>query len=241
MGYLIFQMLLCLLVAAIIGGVIGWFLKSLCCNKREDKLQAEVGGYKARISQVEEENKKLQMSSQHTDSDTSDLNAQIASLTKERDQLKVKAHNIEAAASSMEGVDDLNGAKDSYDIEEIEGIGKGYGRRLRSIDIETTADLLAKGETPEAQESIAQTVKVETFVIGKWVSMADLIRLPGIRGQFAELLEASGIKSVEHLRLQTAEVLTEKMEEVNAREHRSRTNPTEEMVSEWIRAAKDLT
>lgn len=226
MGYLILQMLFCLLIAAIIGGIIGWFLKSLCCKKRESTLLAEAGDYKARISQ--------------SDSDVNGLNAQIANLTKERDQFKEKAYDIEASASSLGVGDGMGGPKDSYDIEEIEGIGQGYGKRLRSIDIETTADLLAKSEETGARESIAKTVKVETFVVGKWVSMADLIRVSGIRGQFAELLEASGIKSVEHLSLQSASALTKKMEEVNEREHRTRIDPTEDMVSEWIKGAKDL-
>ncbi|HEB63508.1 MAG TPA: DUF4332 domain-containing protein [Gammaproteobacteria bacterium] len=226
MGYLILQMLFCLLIAAIIGGIIGWFLKSLCCKKREDALLAEIDDYKVRINQA--------------DSDANDMNMRIAGLTKERDQFKEKAYDIEASASSLGVGDGIDGPRDSYDIEEIEGIGQGYGRRLRSIGIETTSDLLAKSEESGANELIAKTVKVETFVIGKWVSMADLIRVPGIRGQFAELLEASGIKSVEHLALQNADVLTKKMEEVNEREHRTRINPTEDMVSEWIRSAKDL-
>lgn len=204
MGYLIFQMLFCLLIAAIIGGIIGWFLKSLCCKKCED-----------------------------------DMNLQIANLIKERDQFKEKAYDIEASASSM-GVGDNDGPKDSYDVEEIEGIGPGYGKRLRSINIETTADLLANSRTSEEQELIAQTVKIEVFVVGKWINMADLIRVSGIRGQFAELLEASGIESVENLAQQSAGALTKHMEEVNAKEHRTRINPTEEMVSGWIKAAKEL-
>ncbi len=240
MGYLILQMLLCLLIAAVIGGIIGWLLKSLCCKKREDTLLAEISDLKTRVSQTLDENKGLQASLKQLDSDAGEMKAQIASLAKERDQFKEKAYDIEASASSMGVGEEVDGVKDSYDIEEIEGIGKGYGKRLRSMDIATTADLLARSKTPEEREAIAETVKVEPFVVGKWVSMADLIRVPGIRGQFAELLEASGIKSVDHLALQSASILTKKMEEVNAVEHRTRINPTENMVTEWINSAKDI-
>ncbi|MCF6236961.1 MAG: DUF4332 domain-containing protein [Gammaproteobacteria bacterium] len=239
MGYLIFQMLFCLLLAAIIGGIIGWILKSLCCKKREDTLLDEVGSYKARISQAESENQGFKASFLRFESDANDMNTQIVSLTKERDQFKEKSYDIEASASSL-SVGDADGPKDTYDIEEIEGIGQGYGKRLRSIEIKTTADLIANSGTSEERELIAQTVKVEAFVIGKWVSMADLIRVSGIRGQFAELLEASGIKSVESLAQQNIDALTKNMEEVNAKEHRTRINPTEEMVSGWIKAAKEL-
>ncbi len=239
MSYLVLQMLLCLLIAAIIGGIIGWFLRSLFCKKREDTLLVELENYKARIGRVEGENQVFQTSLQRFESDTNDMNLQIANLTKERNQFKEKAYDIEASASSL-GIGDDDGPKDSYEIEEIEGIGQGYGKRLRSIDIETTAQLLAHSKTAEERELIAQTVKVESFVVGKWVSMADLIRVPGIRGQFAELLEASGVESVEYLAQQNSNMLTKKMEEVNAKEHRTRINPKEEMVSEWIEGAKKL-
>ncbi|MCF6346017.1 MAG: DUF4332 domain-containing protein [Thiomicrorhabdus sp.] len=240
MSYLIGQILFCLLIAAIIGGIVGWLLKSLYCNKGDDtKYLSEVEAYKARISKMEHENQNFKASFQRFEGNAKDMSFQIANLTKERDQFKERAYDIEASASSK-GVGESDVIKDTYDIEEIEGIGQGFGKRLRSIEIETTADLLACSETLEKRELISKAAKVETLVVNKWVSMADLIRIPGIRGQFSELLEASGIESVKHLAQQNAKVLTEKMIEVNAREHRTRVNPKENMVSEWIESAKKL-
>ena len=118
--------------------------------------------------------------------------------------------------------------------------GPGYGKLLRAMDITTTRDLLDKANTSALRQEIASAMKLQEFVIGKWVSMADLIRVKGVRGQFAELLEASAIISVQQLAQQDATVLTAKMEEVNAKEHRTRVNPSREIVSDWIEQAKSL-
>lgn len=214
MDYLIMQMLFCLLIAAIIGFIIGWLLKSLFCRKYQDELR-------------------------RLESNNGDLNAKITKLASERDQFREKALDLEASASSL-GVGDVDGPKDVYDIQEIEGIGLGYGKLLRAMDIATTRDLLDKANTSAIRQEIASAMKLQEFVIGKWVSMADLIRVKGIRGQFAELLEASGITSVQQLAQQDATVLTAKMEVVNAKEHRTRVNPSREIVSDWIEQAKSL-
>ncbi len=214
MDYLIMQMLFCLLIAAIIGFIIGWLLKSLFCGKYQDELK-------------------------RLESNNSDLYAKITRLVGERNQFREKALDLEASASSL-GVGDVDGPKDVYDIQEIEGIGPGYGKLLRAMDITTTRDLLDKANTSALRQEIASAMKLQEFVIGKWVSMADLIRVKGVRGQFAELLEASAIISVQQLAQQDATVLTAKMEEVNAKEHRTRVNPSREIVSDWIEQAKFL-
>ena len=238
MDYLFLQMLFCLLIATIIGGVIGWFLRSFSCNKL-DVSKEDVKSFQARINELEGENSKFKILSQRFEEDANDLNAQIVKITKERDQFKERAYDIEASASSK-AIGESEEFKDYYDIEEIEGIGKGFGKRLRSIDIATTTDLLAKSTTLEERELIIKTVKVEPVLVEAWINMANLIQVPGIRGQFAELLEASGITSVDSLAQQKPSDLTQKMKEVNEKEHRTRVNPTEEMVFEWIGAAKKL-
>jgi len=127
-----------------------------------------------------------------------------------------------------------------YDIEEIEGIGKGYSRRLRDIGISSTRKLLSRGIDSEGISEIAKQVNNEEFVIRSWVSMADLIRVSGIRGQFAELLVTSGIKSVQQLAKQDSTQLIEKLTETITRENRKRAAPTIEMAIVWTAAAKNL-
>lgn len=127
-----------------------------------------------------------------------------------------------------------------YDIEEIEGIGKGYAQRLRKIGIETTLQLLGKITDPAMIPEIAGQVNKKEKVVRSWITMADLIRVPGIRGKFAERIAASGIHSVQQLAKQDAVELTHKITQMNTRENRNRTLPTLEMVTVWIAAAKNL-
>lgn len=163
----------------------------------------------------------------------------LRQLEDERNRFMEKAYDVEASASSK-AVGDDDDFQDEYEVTEIEGIGKGYSGMLGKMGILSTADLLSEGSGPDGRKIIAESLSIEEFVVCKWVSMADLIRIPGIRGQFAELLEASGIESIQHLSEQDAGGLTKLMEEVNEREKRTRVTPTADMVAGWIEEAKKL-
>jgi hypothetical protein len=136
--------------------------------------------------------------------------------------------------------DDILARSGDYDIEEIEGIGKGYAERLQKLKIATTLQLLDKASNPAIITQIAHQVNKKEKLVQSWVSMADLIRVPGIRGKFAELIAATGVKSVQQLAMQEGSKLTKKMADINARENRNRTTPSIDMVTVWIAAAKSL-
>ncbi|MGV6858772.1 MAG: DUF4332 domain-containing protein [bacterium] len=158
----------------------------------------------------------------------------------EFEALESKNTSLSAATFTVEAGVQMDAEKTSYDIEEIEGIGAGFGRRLREQGVESTLDLLHKGATRASREQLSNATSIEAFIIRKWVSMADLIRIPGIRGQFAELLEASGVHSVQELAAQNAADLNITMINVNATEHRTPVMPTAGMVSQWVTTAQTL-
>jgi len=135
---------------------------------------------------------------------------------------------------------DILARSGDYDIEEIEGIGKGYAERLRKIEIATTLQLLDKASNPAIITQIANQINKKEKLVQSWISMADLIRVSGIRGKFAELIAATGVKSVQQLAMQKGSELTKKMADINARENRNRTTPSIDMVTVWIAAAKGL-
>ena len=70
--------------------------------------------------------------------------------------------------------------------------------------------------------------------------MADLIRIKGVGGEFAELLEAAGVDTVPELAQRKAENLTKKMEEVNNDKKLCKRNPSENEVISWVDQAKNL-
>lgn len=126
----------------------------------------------------------------------------------------------------------------SYDIEEIEGVGSGYGSRLRKLDISQTEQLASMLYQPKRLEKVAAQIDVDIEEVRRWAKMADLIRVPGIRGHFAELLEASGINSVHELAGETPQHLAVKMSEQNSKQGLTKTVPSAGTVATWIQAAK---
>jgi len=225
MGYLITQIIICLLLAALIGAIIGWWLRKFCCQRELAALEG-------------------------------DYNLTLGKLEADRDSYKSKCGELATGFAEWENEAEASGAIAGhaasqtnagsahsdwpYPIEEIEGIGPTYGNRLRAIEIETTEHLLEQCRESSQQTEAAKHVKVEPFVVGKWVSMSDLMRIPGIRGQYAELLEASGIASVGEMARQEGAVLAAKMARINAEEHRTQSVPDTETVRGWIEGAKEL-
>ncbi|MGI1679965.1 MAG: DUF4332 domain-containing protein [Cellvibrionaceae bacterium] len=129
----------------------------------------------------------------------------------------------------------------TLDVEQIEGIGKGYGKRLRQMGISTVEAMLEKGLSAEGRADIAETTKLSAVAIDSWVSIADLMRVPGAGKQFSELLEACGIKNVAVLRAQDAHSLAEKMKTVNdAQRITTEELPQPKQVAQWISLAKEM-
>jgi len=73
-----------------------------------------------------------------------------------------------------------------------------------------------------------------------WVSMADLLRIEGVDGQYAELLYFSGIHSVQQLAVFNVHNLTKKMVKTNEKEHRIKEAPSEKQVTGWVNKAKKI-
>ncbi len=131
----------------------------------------------------------------------------------------------------------------SHQIEKIEGIGKSIGNFLRSIGIKTTTDLLDKCSTESGFQQVVKVSEVVEPVVKQWVIRADLMRVPDVNGQYAELMEVSGVMSVQDLANADAQELTEKMEAVNQRERcipESIPLPDANQVKHWIKDAKTL-
>lgn len=65
-------------------------------------------------------------------------------------------------------------------------------------------------------------------------TMADLMRVPGIGGQWSELLWRCGIHDVPSLARQEAAPMLHTIKSVNTEEHRVAEPPGEHRVSHWI-------
>lgn len=128
----------------------------------------------------------------------------------------------------------------AYNVIDIEGIGSTYAAKLEVHGIKTTGDLLQKAGTKAGREVLAAGSKLPESLILTWVNHADLMRINGIAGQTAELLEAAGVDTVKELATRNPANLHTKLVEVNNQFGLSGKVPSVEMLEEMIHSAKEM-
>ena len=127
-----------------------------------------------------------------------------------------------------------------YKIEQIEGIGAAYAEKLNAAGIKTTEDLLEKCASRKGRLAIAEETGISAKLILKWTNHADLFRINGIAGQFAELLEAAGVDTVKEFRHRVPANLQPKLEAVNAEKNLCNRVPSVTELEKMIAQAKEL-
>ena len=207
MSYLIQQMWLCLLLAALLGVIIGWWLAKTSCRSKLNDLDAS---WQKKVDELDQEY-----------------------------ATKLTEANKPAAAGTAAGV--ISKAEQvSYEIEEVEGIGKSYGNKLRDKGITTTQQLLDQCCNIDGRIEIANHIGIEDFVVYKWASMCDLMRINGIEGQFAELMVYAGIDSVQDLGQQDTNKLYNNLLSSNDEQKRVKEIPDPRSLEMMIGEAKEL-
>lgn len=125
-------------------------------------------------------------------------------------------------------------------IEDIEGVGPAYGRRLREAGIRTPAELLQAGATHEGRRVLATRSGLNEKQILRWVNMSDLFRIRGIATQYAELLEACGVDTVKELQDRDPESLAAALRQANEERRLVRQVPSRKEVANWVEQARRM-
>jgi predicted flap endonuclease-1-like 5' DNA nuclease len=124
---------------------------------------------------------------------------------------------------------------------DVEGIGPVYAEKLKSAGAETTKDLLKLAKTPAARKKLAEATGIGEALILKWANHADLMRIKGIGGEYAELLEKVGVDTVKELAKRNADNLNEAVEKFDLTTSPIvRRKPGKNDIHAWIRQAKRL-
>ena len=153
---------------------------------------------------------------------------------------KVGAKNLFYYLCTDKRLPTINFKSMAYKIIDIEGIGEVYAEKLIAAGIATTANLLEKCATPSGRDKLAEETGISEKLILKWTNHADLMRIKGIAGQFAELLEAAGVDTVKEFRHRVAANLQPKMVAVNEEKHLVGRVPALSEVERMIAQAKEL-
>ena len=100
--------------------------------------------------------------------------------------------------------------------------------------------MLHHAGTKKGRVSLAEATGIPESLILTWVNHADLFRIKGVAGQFAELLEAAGVDSVKAFAQRNAANLHEKLVETNERFNLSGRVPSADTLKDMISQAKLL-
>ncbi|MEM3647991.1 MAG: DUF4332 domain-containing protein [Thermoproteota archaeon] len=125
-------------------------------------------------------------------------------------------------------------------VEEIEGIGPEYAKKLLEAGIKTTDDLLKAGGSKDGRKMLAEKTGIPEKLILEWVNLADLFRIKGIGEEYSDLLEEAGVDTVAELARRDPANLHAKILEINKEKKLVRRPPTLKQVTDWVKQAKKL-
>ena len=252
MIYLITQMAVALIIAFLLGLLFGWIFRGFFIKKEKVVITEKNIDNNINIdSRRGDSNLDVNLRSQDLKphgafvanedlssaaiSENQNLDLDISSEEKERLNLGIDSdHNSSNFVAPTE-------IATKYQVDEIEGIGKTYAGRLGELGINNTEDLITRcGMNISEREEICGHVKVVKEVIGSWTGMADLLRVSGVTGQYAELMNQVGITNVGKLSSSNASDLFFKMKELNDKHHVSPDLPEKSDVEKWIKISSDL-
>lgn len=128
----------------------------------------------------------------------------------------------------------------AHRLADIPDIDKSALPKLSAQNISSTEDLLRHCSESSAITQLAKSVGVEDFAIQRWLSLADLMRIPGLNAEHALLLEATAIYSSVELAQQKPQRLAEKLSRQNVSLKILSELPTETSLASWIAQASKV-
>ena len=133
---------------------------------------------------------------------------------------------------------------DSADLLPLAGlrlIGATYAKQLKEQGIVSYDDLILKADTPEARNKLASNLCINDKFLQRWALLADMMRIVGIDTQYANLLEAAGVRSLRDLKVRDSHELTKLLHQVNSAQSLVKQLPPEETVQQWVRDVQETT
>jgi predicted flap endonuclease-1-like 5' DNA nuclease len=281
------QILLCLLIAGLIGALIGWLLRG-GCSKKIKLIEEE---HEMKLREVEREwNTKLNYSDKNSHvrydkniKDNMQASADLKSIkSTEIDLEDIKkdaspyldnnsslTNSVAAALGTTEvgslisttddkssnlnqdrlklytehgiDIDKTQNLEDEYNIQDIDGINSKHAKKLKKLGINSTKDLAEKlTRNYEDIDFIAKKLHVGTNTVNSWISMADLLSLPGVGVKHAKLIQKAGISSSLELSAVNIHSLYSQLLDVNNKSHIVSKIPNLDTLKQWAKIAKLL-
>jgi len=122
----------------------------------------------------------------------------------------------------------------------IEGIGPKIAEKMKSAGVGSVEKLLDHGASKQGRAGLAASADLSEALVARFVKHADLMRVKGIGGEYAELLEAAGVDSVPELAQRNPDNLHKKISEINEEKSLVRLVASAKQVAGWVDQANDL-
>ena len=135
-----------------------------------------------------------------------------------------------------ESVSKLAGKK----LAEIEGIGPAYSEKLNAIDINSIDQFLLAAASRKGRKDLSEQTGISSKLVLEWANRADLMRVEGIGEEYSDLLEQTGVDTVNELKYRNPENLYNALLEINEQKNLVRRVPSQEDVAKWIEYAQQL-
>lgn len=127
----------------------------------------------------------------------------------------------------------------AYPITDIPGMETDIAAVLKKDGIRTTIGFLRAAKTPKQRIKMAAKTGTDPRLVLDWATACDRMRVKGIGAEYAELLGAAGVRTVNDLQLRNPRNLVERMQVAN-KNKRVRLLPKEKTVERWIENARKL-
>ena len=125
-------------------------------------------------------------------------------------------------------------------LTDIRGIDDAIADKLRGAGATTGEKLLELGAAPAGRRQLAGDAGVDAKDLLEWVNRADLARVNGVAGVYADLLENAGVDTVKELRTRRPDNLFQAISDINAAQSLTKRLPTRADVESWVAQAKQL-
>lgn len=122
-------------------------------------------------------------------------------------------------------------------IDEVAGLGVRQATRLRKAGVKTSKGLIEEASTRAGRSALSKKTGIPPRDLKSWVHHADLLRVQGVGGEYAELLVAAGVETIRDLRRRNPTALVAKVISMNGSKKVVKRLPTEAMVTGWIESA----
>jgi hypothetical protein len=128
----------------------------------------------------------------------------------------------------------------SVTISDLKGLQPEVKTKLEFEGIRNTQQFLERTRTPQQRAELAHKVGTTPVAIKELANRADLMRLPGVGGDFSNMLEEAGVNSCKELQHRVPEKLHKTLEVMHTDKKIGHRVPTLAQTTQWIIEAKAL-